>query len=674
MKKIINLITYVTFILIVFPQSYSNIPIVGGDYTHLSKSYIDYFRNFSFSGWLPYLNLGWSQVGSLNNSLYMLVIGVVGQLFHCNALFTERLVWWLPFFVISYISVYSFKKILPVDRFSFLSYIIFIGNTYIIMILGGGQLSGVGLAYALFPLVASAFIQVFNDVTDVRNLFRESLWAGLIFGIQLMFDLRIAYMTGVFVILYFIFTVAFFDRSKLKSFIKNSFIFFIISLVVTFLIHAFWIIPALLFRINQLANFGQAYISADAVRYFSFGTFSQSLSLLHPNWPENIFGKVSFMKPEFLLIPTIAFSSLFFIKKEIESRKRFILFLAFTALLGSFLAKGSGNPFGGIYLWMFDHLPGFVMFREPTKWYILTIISYIILIPFAAWKIYELLKAKSKIRIFNFQNLFLILLFGYLLFLIKPALLGQLTGTFKPAVEPAEYIKLERILSSDKNFSRVLWVPVTPIFSSYSTIHPAVYAQDLFGLTDLGKIIAKISRSRFLMQESGVKYVIVPEDTQGEIFLKDRKYNEKIYLQTVNKVSSIKWLKKIDGFGKIAVYENLGYKDHFWSPYPSLSINYNYISPTMYSAEITNSKQGDILVFSESFDKNWVAESPNWKIQSSKFDGKFNSFILPSNGDYALKIYYAPQNYVNIGLTVSLIALAGTSAFLIFSSIKKSED
>ena len=34
-----------------------------------------------------------------------------------------------------------------------------------------------------------------------------------------------------------------------------------------------------------------------------------ALSLLHPNWPENLFGKVYFLQPEFLILPILAFSA-----------------------------------------------------------------------------------------------------------------------------------------------------------------------------------------------------------------------------------------------------------------------------------------------------------------------------------------------------------------------------
>ncbi|MEK9184848.1 MAG: hypothetical protein AAB866_01630, partial [Patescibacteria group bacterium] len=50
-------------------------------------------------------------------------------------------------------------------------------------------------------------------------------------------------------------------------------------------------------------------------------------------------------------------------------------------------AKQPFPPFGQINVWLFQHFPGMIMFRDPTKWYVLTAVSYAILIPFSLLKI-----------------------------------------------------------------------------------------------------------------------------------------------------------------------------------------------------------------------------------------------------------------------------------------------
>jgi len=75
-----------------------------------------------------------------------------------------------------------------------------------------------------------------------------------------------------------------------------------------------------------------------------------------------------------------------------------------------------------------------------------------------------------------------------------------------------------------------------------------------------------------------------------------------------------------------------------------------------------------LVVFAESYDGKWVAETLNLKLKTEKFDNRFNSFILPESGDYSLKIYYTPQDDVNIGVVISIIALISTLGVLIVFS------
>lgn len=149
------------------------------------------------------------------------------------------------------------------------------------------------------------------------------------------------------------------------------------------------------------------------------------------------------MKPEFLLLPVLSYFSLLIVTKvERLKEKKSILFLSLIGILGAFLAKGANEPFGGLYFLAFDFIPGFSLFRDPTKWYVLIAISYSMLIPFGISEVYNFLKKSryfsflnSKFAFFfdviNLQNLFLLLVFSYLFFIIKPAWVGNLSGTFE---------------------------------------------------------------------------------------------------------------------------------------------------------------------------------------------------------------------------------------------------
>jgi len=237
---------------------------------------------------------------------------------------------------------------------------------------------------------------------------------------------------------------------------------------------------------------------------------------------------------------------------------------------------------------------------------------------------------------------------------------------FKTTGEPSEYSKLEGFINSQSSYSRTLWVPQKQRFGYYSNSHPIISAQILFNQFDNNKLLKQLAKkdSEKIIQESAVKFIIIPYDSQGEIFLDDRKYSEKEYQKTIDEVKKISWLKEISGFGKIKVFEVPNPRNHFWLTGEG-QVQVKQISPVEYRAGLKNVQKGEILVFAEKFDKNWTANSI-----SVSFNG-FNSFVLSRNGDYSLRIYFEPQDWVNIGSIVSFLSLVSVLCLLIFGYTTK---
>lgn len=654
------------FVLIFQAWFYPNI-ISAGDFSFISASRLQDVSLMPYAwGW----NLAVGGLGAFVSPFswlhYVEAIPLVfAKFFSLNWLLVERIFYFYPLLLaLIVIPRLIFKKFFPTFKFAFFSTLIFSLNTYILMLIGGGQIF-ISLAYAIAPVVFYLFLISFN-----QKKLSISFLTGLIFSLQTMLDLRIAYITVFAFLLYLLFNIDF-----SKKFVFRIIYSLIIPFFVTFFIHSYWIIPTLVLHTNPLSELGQIYTSFGAVKFLSFATLENTISLLHPNWPENLFGKVSFMKPEFLILPILAYSSLFFIKNEEKKNRKNILFFAVLGLLGAFLAKGANDPFGFIYIWLFDHIPGFIMFRDPTKWYLLIAISYSILIPFTIGKIYEYLgnlkrfsvfsllnNINPRLKILNPKNIFLLVVIIYLLFLINPALLGKLSGAFKSTVIPGDYIKLEQYLSSDKNFYRVLWFPTVQRFGYYSNLHPAIPAREFFKEVDNKLLVEKFKQKDTpkVLTDSSVKYIIVPYDSQGEIFLKDRKYNNNLYLFTLEQLKLTPWLKNVKQIGKIYIFEIENYKDHFWTDSKNLSIKYERINPVNYKLYLENIKSNDKLIFSEKFDKNWeFKEVDNAKniLYSAPYNKVFNSFNLQHEGNYTAQLYYKPQIYVMVGVILGSITL-----------------
>lgn len=673
---LLKILLVLVLICVIFPFVFKNTLISGGDYTFVTSNYLMYLFHNSFSSWISTYNFGQNDTALLNYAPYNFLIGVTAGMVQWNGILIERIFWWFPFFILAFVLHFYLRRIVPISRFGFLSTVIFLFNTYTLMLLGGGQISGVGLAYVLMPIVLVSFIELINrsgfDLSEKvarKILIKKSLLCGLLFALQAIFDLRFTYVTLWAIALYALLKLVQSISKKNVFEIFPFFLFvFIIPLGVTGLIHSFWLLPTIIFHQNPIADLGAGYNSVQAVKFFSFANFENTLSLLHPYWPKNVFGEVSFMRPQFLLLPIIAFSSLLFVKKK-EKKSIYIIYFALLALIGAFLSKGANDPFGGLYILFFQHVPGFFMFRDPTKWYMLVVVSYSVLIPFTIWKMYEWLSEKSKLKIQKYiPNIFVILFLLFWLFTIKEALIGQLTGTFISQPIPQDYQQLNSFISSQNSYSRTLWLPTRQKYGIYSVNHPAISVNEFFNIYTMKDLLKTISnkQSQTILQHSAMQYIIIPDDTDGTIYLTDRRFDKKHYDLYVTSLEKITWLKEITHFGNNKVFEVAHVKNHFWSPDNAIKIQSIEINPTKYSVTITNGKKGQLLVFSEKFDPLWNAHVDNEVIPSISFEKFYNSFVLPINGSYTMVISYEPQMWVTRGMVISILATAIVIGLIIF--------
>ena len=585
-----------------------------------------------------------------------LSVFIFHSLFHFNWLVVQIIFFWVAFLLIALTSTYIFVKTLfnKSNLYFFVFFLVYFFNTYILMILEGGQV-GIVLAYAIAPLVFALF---YREITRGGFFLKGVIFASFALSLQTLFDLRIVYVTLLLVFawwIYIFFTSTLKEKITKKGLLSYASI-LIFPLCLSFLIHAFWILPTLLFGGAQSAI--SLYIpTKDVLSFFSFAKFEDTFSLLHPNWPENIFGKAYFMRPQFLIIPVLAFFSLLFVKDKME--KRLSIFFGLIALLGVFLAKGTNEPFGQVYSWLFSYFPGFSLFRDSTKWYLLTSFAYSVLIIITVTNISKLYFI-NKTKLFGKIAIMSVFISMWVL-LILPIIYYK-KGTFVAHFVPEEYVALKDFLLKENNFSRTLWIPTYQRFGYSSYNHPAVSAVDYYKTTDLNKIVKKLKTQEHAKElaQAGIKYIIVPFDSEGEIFLNDRKYDDSLYQHTVNEISKVSSFKNAQSFGKIQVIK-------VTDPFPRFYVLNNagkikpveYImdNPTQYSLSLIEVSSGDKLIFNEQYDKDWrgVIDSEN-SVTSTKFLN-FNSFEISKPGVNTFKIFFLPQLFVNVGLVISGVTI-----------------
>ncbi len=583
----------------------------------------------------------------------------------------EKIFWFWPYLFFGFLSgwllsVYFFRS----KIFALLGGLLYIANTYALLLIGGGQM-GIALSYSIAPFGIIAFEELLKKLT-LKSVIIFSITFSLIF----LLDIRIGYILVWYFGVRFLFELPYLSQDKLKKYLYL----FPLSGIFIAGLHAFWLVPTIVTHGAAISSrFGDIYTSSKSIQFFSFAKFEDALGLLHPNWPENIFGLTHFFRPEFLLLPLLAFGSLFFVnlKPKTEnikgkSQNMYILLFALIGLVGIFLAKGANDPFGNIYLWLFDHVPGFIMFRDPTKWYLLIVISYAVLIPFVFKS--SALHISQKIKtIKEYDVLLTTFLIGICLIfsLILPALLGQLGGTFKQHVLPIEYVHLEKFLDNQKGFNRTLWIPQVQRFGFFSNNHPAISAYDFYHTASISGVIDNVygKNSLQMLQEAAIGYIIVPYDSQGELFLKDRKYSQNVFDNTYREVKNISWVSEIPGFGKMHVFQVPSPYDHFWTSGSHAKIQYTMISPTDYLVSVKNAQRGTQLIFSESFDTQWVAVVEGQRIFPKNFNG-LNEFWLNRSGNYTIRVHYLPQDYMTQGIWISGVTLGFVGCLALFLHLK----
>lgn len=454
----------------------------------------------------------------------------------------ERMLWFWPLIGLSCWGAYRLGR-------SAIGALIYTTNTYALMIVGGGQM-GVAMAYAVAPFVLKSFIDYTHiflgkETVKVKNI----IWTGCCISLQVMFDPRIAALTVGVSVCYL-----FFQNIPLRKIV--SFLFFPFGM--TFLIHVYWIAQLFISKSNIEGRLADA--TTGFVTFLSFASFSQTFSLLHPNWPENVFGKVYFMRPEFLVLPIIAFSLFLSVgyKKTREETKESkdhngIYFWGLVLLLSAFLAKGTQEPFGLVYSWMFNHIPGFSVYRDPTKFYVIIALSYTLLIPISL----NVLITRLKNKIPHAGLIVFTVFLFYWLFCIRPGITHSLGGTFVPGYVPKEYMKLKDFLYNDPAPYSTFWIPSKQRFGFSSLIHPTVDATELTKTDNLDQMLRWLAseNSKDILKSNHVRYLIVAFDSRGELYITDRHYDESLYTKVLTEVGTIPWLKSITGFGRIGVFE-----------------------------------------------------------------------------------------------------------------------
>ncbi len=406
------------------------------------------FPVYAISGLLAVLGIGWT--------------------------FTEKFLYFVPFAVLLPVGGWLLaREIMGRTKWALLTPVILLGATYF-MLEADGEVP-LALAEVLTFFVLIAFLRT------VRRLsFRWALITGLLLGVVAAYDVRPAYLCVLLMFMYFV-IVAVIDRdwhvlARRTALGAAAGAVFIGS-------QAFWLFPLLTYHggvglpIPQAPNFNVLALGHGLAAVDAFWTGGTPAQLVQAP-----------LNPAYMILPLLALMPLLARRMRPE-----VLWLTVAALLFAFFAKTDNAPLGGIYDWMYVHVPGWKLFREGSKFLYIVTLAYAILIPMAlasafAWCAAHLEQLRARLlRIGAVAAVVgVVALSAWSVVALQT---GSLGSTTQPTPEPASFAALSTILANDPRPGPVLWFGQPLIGNSIhnhhfliaSPTHPAVNLTGKFG-------------------------------------------------------------------------------------------------------------------------------------------------------------------------------------------------
>lgn len=525
------------------PRVANDFPVVASEWT---KNFVGLPRVwFEFGG----EGLGTYSVYTLWSWPFLFISGIITHLgISFNLL--ERILTLIPLLCIALIGIWKLGKSVNLSfEVRLIVSLFYLTNTYVLLVIDGGQLP-VGLAYAIFPLT---FLLIENSI--FAN-FRKKILAALSVWILGWFDFRFLYILFVLLLLRFLYEFLFLEIGKWKVWIfgwlKSAFI----TTILVLGLNAYWIIPLLK---NPLTS--KTIGSLTQTTFVSLINLGHPVLMVSPHWFKNVFGNISPLRIEFILLPLLAF-----LAPILRPKDKVVGFWVLVALVSIFLTKGFSEPFDQAYSWLFKNVLGFSLFRDSTKFFFLISISYAVLIGIS---VDEILKRARHFKGVKITLLFLLTL--YFLIIIRPVWMGKMTGTFSRQPFEKEYAHLNKILEDDKQFSRVFWIPSVAPLGSLHPQHPSVEAARLVqrrpfvigtkGTYEIFNFLREATFMGEIFDVAGIGYVVYPYlDLRRDNLHPD---NIKYYYTFSDQLSNLPWLSKVPT-SPIPLYKVKEHQDRFF--------------------------------------------------------------------------------------------------------------
>ncbi|QQS38601.1 oligosaccharide repeat unit polymerase [Candidatus Woesebacteria bacterium] len=419
----------------------------------------------------------------------LMLYGIMGKYLGLPNNIIINLLFFFPAIILSLIGpIYLAKKLKYPPLVWFFASLFYTLNTYFILLIDGGQV-GVALSYGIFPFTILTLTNVISKLSP-----KKYFLALFVLTLNTIADPRIA-LIALFVAL----LVGFIEApGKWRLIIKN-----LLLIVLPWIcINSYWIIPLVKIHPENSASF---------VTNLNFISFVNGIFFYQPHWYKNIFGEITYPAWYFLLIPVTVFGNLFSSKDKRELK--IILILLFLI----FLLKGATPPMGNIYSFAVTNLPFGESFRDNSKFFVpvmlLAGISMGSFLTTICDKLSKHTLLGKSITLFAYI---------YLLFLVAPAMLGNMNFVLSIRNYPDELSEINTILSEDHEYYRSLWFPDKHPSTFETENNPALNASDMPNLRPLANLtVGSSDKYNYIYQTDkyiawyrllGIKYLVLSKD------------------------------------------------------------------------------------------------------------------------------------------------------------------
>ncbi len=440
----------------------------------LTEPYLWTVRNASFGGINTFLSL----------SPLIMLFGVIHKLTNFGSNEILKIIFYFPAIFFSFIGPWylaKYKKYpLIVQFFSSLIYGL---NTYILLVIDGGQV-GIALAYGLFPIAILSLFQYIN-----KKSVSSAVAALFVSTFILIADVRIGIIALAVTIIW----------TKLKN---------ILLLIPLFLVllglNLYWILP--------IVNVGFSSISG--IPALKLTSLLNAITLYQPHWPGNQFGKISYPPFYFVFIPLLIVLPLLVKSARIKYSlyPMYAIFIIF-----SFLVKGETAPAGAVYALFLRYIPFAGSFRDSTKFFAPLLLTASILIGISVSLVIKNLKKRKRLK-----QIFVLGAYLFILLCINDVFLGKMNYVLQKSNIDTDYKIIAEHLQDD-NWKRSVWIPETPNYAYLSDNSEAIDGKELINIHPFASLNTGTDPFNFLnnkisskwLSVLGVKYLFLSGDTRN---------------------------------------------------------------------------------------------------------------------------------------------------------------